>query len=76
MYFRGLSAVPPTQLGDSFWDFFDGLGDCRQNFISRIRGFRCHLSPGATVLSNDDNFIDFGGFEVFVNFKETSKKYK
>ena len=37
--FFGLSAAPPTQLGDSFLIFLDNFGDCRQNFILKIRGF-------------------------------------
>ena len=36
---KGLSAVPPTQLGDSFCDFFDYFGECRPNFILKVRGF-------------------------------------
>ena len=34
--------------------------------ISKIRGFWCYLSPGPTVLSNDENLIDFGAFQVFM----------
>ena len=36
----------------------------------------CYLSPGPTVLSNDENFIDFGGFEVFTKFHKNQNHKK
>ena len=53
-------------LVDSFLIFLDMFWDCREHFISKIRGFWWDLSFGATVLSNDENLTDFGGFEVLM----------
>ena len=64
--FFGPVGRPADPVGDSFLNFFDGFGDFRPQILIRICSFCYSRLPGATVLSNDENFIDFRRFEFFM----------
>ena len=70
----GLSAAPPTQLGDSFLIFLGGFGDFGAQILIRNCSLCYSLLRGATVLLNDENFIDFERFEVFMKKNKIYKK--
>ena len=76
--FLGLTAAPPTQFEDSFFKFSVRFEEFPAQILIRICLFCYFLSPRPTVLSDDENFIDFEGFEVcldLVKMKIIKKTY-